>query len=734
MRLRTHRLWLASLLLAAGLSVPVGAKPPDLPVQTEDQFAGSPKAEAFTGGALIIGGIETLYDTEECEPTIRVDQKCSPGVIGATITIAHQAINAVKSATENKQKPSTTPNCTEGCMPCRPGCPATGEDPHRLMQRMIPRMQPFNTVLDDEVTRALMFKMFEQAQSYINAGQYPEALQIYAAIRCTCPNTPYETQAIGCMNALSVMMSEKTDSSEASEPKPVPAPTKDDCPYLRKKIDRPIIEKAKDKDECGTVAENIAKMEKAAQMYKKAEHLMHEGDSARAAVYYQRISNLVPGSRYDQMAKDRLARLNPPAPDVSEVEEVPLPATGDSEDSSIEGKESRLEKNLERLVSVNIYQKPLDKCVADLRKMTGIQIEADKNALNEENIPVDLPVFVDMTDVPVREVINKLCKTTGLAWVVKDGSLILTSRRVAAGPVVTACYDVTDLIQVKASKKGGRRKPQLSEEAQAKKLMKVITDAVQPETWADRGGIGSIEYFPLTRSIVVNHTASAQEQVEEMLGRLRSEPTLLKPRVVKAPGNPVDTAVWEAMEEFWKACECGDEARKGAVGRQLLRLHLQDTAPCFGATCATPAPTVKMVAPQLPPIDPTIVQAYEQILEMAPARTMRFPFFDVEVSEPPMSWVPLKPLTPNLAEEDIQKLTLKDTEEELEVVTEDGAEASEPAPAKDKTSSTCIDLDLNNAKGKRFKIQLQMGKMTLRMVRDAQGKGNFTIDYSIIKE
>ena len=39
----------------------------------------------------------------------------------------------------------------------------------------------------------------------------------------------------------------------------------------------------------------------------------------------------------------------------------------------------------------------------------------------------------------------------------------------------------------------------------------------EPATWSDKGGSGTIEYFPLGKSLVVKQTADVQEKIADLL-------------------------------------------------------------------------------------------------------------------------------------------------------------------------------------------------------------------------
>src|SRR5262249_16667517 len=53
------------------------------------------------------------------------------------------------------------------------------------------------------------------------------------------------------------------------------------------------------------------------------------------------------------------------------------------------------------------------------------------------------------------------------------------------------------------------------------KLIKLLTSTVQPRTWSEVGGPATIDYFPLTMSLVVNQTPGVHEQIQELLTALR---------------------------------------------------------------------------------------------------------------------------------------------------------------------------------------------------------------------
>jgi type II secretory pathway component GspD/PulD (secretin)/tetratricopeptide (TPR) repeat protein len=52
-------------------------------------------------------------------------------------------------------------------------------------------------------------------------------------------------------------------------------------------------------------------------------------------------------------------------------------------------------------------------------------------------------------------------------------------------------------------------------------LIKLITNTVKPQTWAEVGGSGTIDYMPIGMALVINQTPDVQEQVADLLEALR---------------------------------------------------------------------------------------------------------------------------------------------------------------------------------------------------------------------
>ena len=53
-------------------------------------------------------------------------------------------------------------------------------------------------------------------------------------------------------------------------------------------------------------------------------------------------------------------------------------------------------------------------------------------------------------------------------------------------------------------------------------LIRLITNVVEPGSWSQLGGRGTIDYYPLGYSLIVTQSPAVQEQIEALLAGLRA--------------------------------------------------------------------------------------------------------------------------------------------------------------------------------------------------------------------
>jgi hypothetical protein len=196
-----------------------------------------------------------------------------------------------------------------------------------------------------------------------------------------------------------------------------------------------------------------------------------------------------------------------------------------------------IEKRLLAPVSLNFKGMPLGTVIETLREMTNMNVVADIDALKTAGVSLQQPLTLKV-HLPLGSALRILLKQAQLTYVVRDDALQITTEEGAKGKLQTVTYNVADLIVpigsgenelapfiCRASKLIGapgapesQHTPGLTAEDL---LMRLITERIAPESWANRGGKGTLQYFPLGLSLVATQTADVQEQIAEFLAELR---------------------------------------------------------------------------------------------------------------------------------------------------------------------------------------------------------------------
>lgn len=236
--------------------------------------------------------------------------------------------------------------------------------------------------------------------------------------------------------------------------------------------------------------------------------------------------------------------------------------------------EREIESRLNTPVNLSFNNQPLKDVLEDIRAMYQINIVPDTSALEAEGISLDRPITLKLEQISLKSALNLMLRNVHLTWVVKDEVLQVTTESQARGKLSTVTYQVTDLVLpvenhtgqagpnsfnplLSAGKDQGSKAPgaptpigtplglnggqpvgsstsagqamvgdggkwnkrtgTTTEDA----LIRIITSTIEPQSWNSVGGAGTIEYHPLTMSLVVNQTPNIQEQVADLLNNLR---------------------------------------------------------------------------------------------------------------------------------------------------------------------------------------------------------------------
>ncbi|MCS7166020.1 MAG: hypothetical protein RMI91_08605 [Gemmatales bacterium] len=227
-----------------------------------------------------------------------------------------------------------------------------------------------------------------------------------------------------------------------------------------------------------------------------------------------------------------------------------------------------LYQRLQQPVSLDFRDKPLAEVLDHLRSMYGINIVADEPALQAAGISLNQPITIRLDNRPLRTCLNLILHNARLAWVIRDGVYIVTTEEGKRGKLVQKVYPVADLILPvqdfgnlggnqasilsvlaqnmnqpqqppltapwtipggtpvgQASLANNSSQPQVRVEppktSLEQTLIRLIHETIEPKSWDVNGGPGHIDYYPLGMQLVVSADPEIQEQVDQLLRRLR---------------------------------------------------------------------------------------------------------------------------------------------------------------------------------------------------------------------
>jgi hypothetical protein len=331
-------------------------------------------------------------------------------------------------------------------------------------------------------------------------------------------------------------------------------------------------------DLSGDVLHNLEKLQAAHRLMHLGEHLVSSGRVWEALDCFDLVCRLCPG-RFECQVAEVMAQVFSPvykgaAEDAEEGECEELPPPKEEPEGKATDKEREIERRLSTPVNVNFTDMPLRAVIDDIRSWQGINIYIDEPALVSEGISLDRPITIKLEQVSLKSALNLLLHQAHLVYIIKDEVLQITTPAFGRGKLITATYQVADLVR-KVRSKTARR-------SDVESLIRIITSAVEPRSWAEQGGSGTIDYHAPSRSLVINHTADVQEQIADLLATLRRH---MKKQAAPQEDAPCPSAcpkceklhaarakgVHEQVEGLMCACRLAAEAGRHAKAAELAR-------------------------------------------------------------------------------------------------------------------------------------------------------------------
>jgi hypothetical protein len=169
---------------------------------------------------------------------------------------------------------------------------------------------------------------------------------------------------------------------------------------------------------------------------------------------------------------------------------------------------------LDEQAEVDAIDLPLIEVIRQLRDRSGQNIAIDMTALEAEGNTTNTPVSLQLSGVTLRSALKILLSEFNLTWTVENEVILITSVTRAMGTLDVRAYRVGALLM-----------PDEDKEQQLERLIELIQLTIEPDSWNEVGGHGSIKAFPGGDSIFVRQHRPIHHRIELLLrsmGRLTS--------------------------------------------------------------------------------------------------------------------------------------------------------------------------------------------------------------------
>lgn len=139
---------------------------------------------------------------------------------------------------------------------------------------------------------------------------------------------------------------------------------------------------------------------------------------------------------------------------------------------------------LDQMTVCEFIEEPSTLVLEYFAKLHNIEIQLDVRAIEQPCMGVDTPITKSLRNVTLRSALNQILGEVDLAWVITNEVLLVTTPEEAELFLTTRVYDLGKLATTVDSE--GNTKQDFAP------LVRAIVETIEPESWEETGGFGSI--------------------------------------------------------------------------------------------------------------------------------------------------------------------------------------------------------------------------------------------------
>jgi hypothetical protein len=288
------------------------------------------------------------------------------------------------------------------------------------------------------------------------------------------------------------------------------------------------------------VNDGIQKMSK----YKQA-GLAKEADQelARLAIKYPNNPSVIRlqekdtfGSRVDDSLEFARLQEKRITLALNDVQRSSLPAAGDIEfpkdwkektkrramGVELTAKEKKIIEALDKPMTVSWNGKMLEEALQELSNAIDQNLFIDKKSLSDLGVDLQKGVTLQARGVSARTVLRQLLAAQGLTFVVKEESIQVVTVEKAQKMLVTRVYYLGDVVSGVGPFGGapnwGTFLDFQQTMANVELIVKAITDSIDPLSWKEHGGPGTVTFHYPSMSIIVRASAEVHATLGTKMG------------------------------------------------------------------------------------------------------------------------------------------------------------------------------------------------------------------------
>jgi hypothetical protein len=188
----------------------------------------------------------------------------------------------------------------------------------------------------------------------------------------------------------------------------------------------------------------------------------------------------------------------------------------------LSAKERKIIEALDKPITVNWNGMMLEESLQELSTKMDQNLFIDKKSLSDLGIELNKPTSLQANGVSTRTVLRQILAAQGLTFVVKDEAIQVVTVDKARDMLVTRVYYLGDLVQSTGPFGGAPQWGTFLDfqqtMANVETIVKSITASIDPLSWKERGGPGTVTFHYPSMSIIVRASAEVHATLGSKMG------------------------------------------------------------------------------------------------------------------------------------------------------------------------------------------------------------------------